>query len=214
MPADLLALTVLVTDFCTARAGFPTSDEFAGKLRVTTAPGATTQIAPTTTSPLVAAQYGGPRADPTTFTDPNYPTRSSTLQADRTAHIFISMGVVHDQNVGFKDHVALKVNKIPGGYCAPRPDPAIVLEDDLHLAVSFDVEFGPRVKPGVLPDLDAIPQPNVRRETSRNLTRIVQRQVASYARKRIRYGHPETVQFRQEQRNKPLMVCDAGVDMM
>jgi hypothetical protein len=76
------------------------------------------------------------------------------------------MGVVHDQNVGFKNHVALKVNKIPGGYCAPRPDPAIVLEDDLHLAVSFDVEFGPRVKPGVLPDLDAIPQPNVGRETS------------------------------------------------
>ena len=103
------------------------------------------------------------------------------------------MGVVHNQHVGFKDDVAFEMNKIPGAYCAPRANATIVLDNDLHLTVSFDVEFRPTEKPSVLPDRDAIAQPKVRREASRNLTRIVERKVAALARERVRCHHPEAV---------------------
>ena len=100
------------------------------------------QFRPNTTSPLLLHNMATLRADPATLTDPNYPTRRSTLQADRSVHIFIRMGVVHNQHVGFKDHVALKMNKIPGRDCAAAAQSGlIVLDDDLHLAISFDVEF-------------------------------------------------------------------------
>jgi hypothetical protein len=112
-------------------------------------------------------------ADPTSLLDPDSAPGRGTLLSDRSSHVFICVGVVHKQDVGCKHDVALKMNGIPGGYRAPFGDTTVILEDNLNLVMALYAGGGPGEEPCLPPDLDTITQPYVRRETTRNLARVV-----------------------------------------
>jgi hypothetical protein len=70
------------------------------------------------------------------------------------------MVVVYKQDIGSKDNVAFKMDRILSAYCAPCADVTVVLNGDLDVMVAL-----PTVgKPCAIPNLDTISQPNKGRE--------------------------------------------------
>ena len=120
------------------------------------------------------------------------------------------MSVIHEQHIGRKDNVALNVNGIFGGYRTPCGDVAIVLYGDLDLVVALHAEM----EPSVLSDFDAIPQLYACCEIARNLTRIVERQVAALTRKRVGSRYPKAVQSRQDAGEKFPVIFNIGRRLM